>query len=328
MVIMEDKNKENINEERKYCVYIHTSPSGKKYVGQTGQDPARRWGKNGDNYLRKRDGEYCHRAFAHAILKYGWDNFKHEIIEDALTKEEADDLEKLLIENLNTKDSKYGYNLKDGGIGGGGFSEETLRKMSESHKGIKQSEETIRKRFENLRGENHFQYGIPLSKEVKKKISDSKKGDKHHMYGKHMSEETKEKLKKSQKARKIAQYDLYGNLIKIWDSMGDAARESNIHKTNISACCRKKAKTAGGFVWEYYKDENSLNNETYLYSNAKKPVAQYSLSGELICIFNSIGDAESKTGVWRSRIRACCKDNNKVAGGFVWKYYDEIEEAI
>lgn len=43
----------NIIENGNYCVYIHTSPSGKMYVGQTGLKPEQRWGKDGSRYLSK-----------------------------------------------------------------------------------------------------------------------------------------------------------------------------------------------------------------------------------------------------------------------------------
>ena len=80
-----------IIENGNYCVYIHTSPSGKKYVGQTGKTPEQRWGKGGSHYLKKeKDGEYMHQAFARAILKYGWDNIEHEVVASNLTREEAD----------------------------------------------------------------------------------------------------------------------------------------------------------------------------------------------------------------------------------------------
>ena len=64
----------NVIENGNYCVYIHTSPSGKKYVGQTMRNPEQRWGKNGIQYLNKKKEKYTHPAFANAILKYGWDN--------------------------------------------------------------------------------------------------------------------------------------------------------------------------------------------------------------------------------------------------------------
>jgi len=59
---------------------MHTSPSGKCYIGQTCQSCEERWGINGSNYIKKKDGNFIHPKFAQAILKYGWDNIKHEIL--------------------------------------------------------------------------------------------------------------------------------------------------------------------------------------------------------------------------------------------------------
>lgn len=115
-------------DEELYCVYCHQNKiNGKRYIGQTiHQDkPALRW-KNGTGY---KDSLY----FYNAIQKYGWDNFYHYIIQDNLTKEEADELEELNIMFYNTLNRNYGYNLKHGGSNGQ-LSEQSKQKLSESLK--------------------------------------------------------------------------------------------------------------------------------------------------------------------------------------------------
>ena len=62
-----------------YCVYMHTSPSGKAYIGITCQTPEYRWGKEGKGYVN------C-VAFFNAILKYGWDNIGHQILHRVFAK--------------------------------------------------------------------------------------------------------------------------------------------------------------------------------------------------------------------------------------------------
>lgn len=44
--------------------------------------------------------------------------------------------------------------------------------------------------------------------------------------------------------------------INVFSSMNEAERMTNIKAQNISACCRGKRKTAGGFKWRYANDKN------------------------------------------------------------------------
>lgn len=51
--------------------------------------------------------------------------------------------------------------------------------------------------------------------------------------------------------KKIGQYDLQGNLIKEWQGMRMAAKNLNICYSSIYKCCKRKIKTAGGYIWRY-----------------------------------------------------------------------------
>ena len=75
-------------EERNYKLYVHISPSNKRYYGITSTSTVQRW-NNGKGYKT----QYFYRA----IKKYGWENFKHEILFDNLTKDEACLLEQCYI---------------------------------------------------------------------------------------------------------------------------------------------------------------------------------------------------------------------------------------
>lgn len=93
--------------EKKWCVYVHIAPNGKKYVGITSQKPEKRW-KNGKGYNHN-------EHFKSAIDKYGWNNFQHIILFDNLKEEEAKRLETLTIALLRTHINKFGYNKTFGG---------------------------------------------------------------------------------------------------------------------------------------------------------------------------------------------------------------------
>src|SRR5574344_416516 len=92
-----------------YCVYVHTTPSGKMYVGQTKQSVNQRWLK-GKGYL---DNPH----FMNAIRKYGWNNIQHKIVASNLTDEQADELERQLIHKYDSTNPEIGYNIQLGGHG-------------------------------------------------------------------------------------------------------------------------------------------------------------------------------------------------------------------
>lgn len=137
-----------------YCVYIHTFPNGKVYVGITCTAPERRWRADGSGY-RKQPVIY------HAIKKYGWENVNHEIIASNLTKDEACKFEMLLIDKLKSNQHEFGYNVDNGGQTSGSHSPETLEKMRKS-----------------MLGEKNHNYGKDFSKETREKLSLSHKGKK------------------------------------------------------------------------------------------------------------------------------------------------------
>lgn len=107
--------------EKKYIVYCHTNKeNNKKYIGITCQKAKRRW-QNGKGYLGS-------PYFLSAIKKYGWDNFKHEILFEGLSKVEAENKEIELISKYNLTNRKFGYNSRYGG-NSNIPNEETLEKM-------------------------------------------------------------------------------------------------------------------------------------------------------------------------------------------------------
>lgn len=52
------------------------------------------------------------------------------------------------------------------------------------------------------------------------------------------------------KKKMIHQYDLKGNLIKIYQTKAQAAKELNLDSGSISKVCQGKRKTCGGFIWK------------------------------------------------------------------------------
>lgn len=229
-----------------FCVYKHTAPNGKVYIGITKDDPEHRW--------RSGKGYYQNIHFTGAINKYGWENFKHEILFDELTKEEACEKEIELIAKYKSNNPEYGYNHSIGGecpALGNKHTEETKNHMSE-----------IRK------GENAYWYGKHRSAETCKKISETKKGKpvcektkQALLYAaNHQSEETRRKISEAGKGNNHA---VKGKVLcvetgVVYESAVDASNKTGISRSGINKVCNKTkyCKTAGGYHWELIKEGN------------------------------------------------------------------------
>lgn len=282
-----------LNETENYCVYVHTSPSNKAYIGITSKDPKERWGYNGSHYKKN-------KHFWNAIQKYGWDNFEHKILFEQLTKDEACRIEILLIALFGTQNPKFGYNISPGGelgITGCHLSDETKQKLSETHKGLLTGEKnpmygvTPRERmdkdaYNSWLKQTNARVSSEEFKEKMRKINTGKKysdetnvkkgrkGENHPMYGKHHTEETKEKI----------------------------------------SCANTGKK---------YSDEiNSKKGRKGTSNPSAKIVEQYSKDGLFIKRWDCATLASKTLGIDLSSIIACCRGTNgrKTAGGFIWKY--------
>lgn len=238
--------------QKTFCVYKHTAPNGKVYIGITSRTAEKRW-NNGHNYKQN-------KHFYNAIQKYGWNNFEHEIIFNNLSKEDACEKEKNLIAKYNSNNRKFGYNNS---IGGENPSQGAHWKLSK---------EVIEKRASKMRGRK-------LTEEHRKKLSDSHKGHSSCLKGKTLSEETKNKISQSlkewnrnnvspNKGRKYkkSEYAImrtseghYKKIIcieteEIFDSLQMASKLKNIDGSSLSKVCRGKRQTAGGFHWRYFNE--------------------------------------------------------------------------
>lgn len=252
-----------------YSVYKHTSPSGKVYIGVTKQQPHLRW-QNGLGY---RTQEYFYRA----ILKYGWDNFEHEIVYQTESYVDANSKEIELIAKYNSTDKNYGYNIENGGNLKKTVSESTRLKLRNHHttpeyrKLVLQinatrwsDPEEHRKMSERTSGENNPMHGRKLTDEHKRKLKEGfakvvfigKKGADNPMYGKHHSKEVKKRLseiKMGANNPRAKQVICVETQMK-YGSVREACRSTGISRDSISRVCLGKLKTAGGFHWEYVKE--------------------------------------------------------------------------
>ena len=219
--------------EKSYCVYKHTAPNGKVYIGVTSQMLKRRF-NNGKGYFHN-------EHFKRAILLYGWENIKHEVLKNGLNREEAIDEEKRLIAFYNSTDQTKGYNLMTGGDGLGTHTQETCKKLSLLATG------------------NKWCVGRKLRDETKEKIGAAQLGRKQTDERRaHVSaclkgrKQTDEHIarRSASKCKPVSQY-LSGEEIAQYPSAKAAAESVGGFKGNITSCCRGRLKTIYGFAWRY-----------------------------------------------------------------------------
>ncbi len=206
-------------------VYCHTNKiNGKKYIGITKRKLEERCGTNGVDYKNS-------TRFYNAILKYGWENFDHEILEENLTREEANEREQYYINLYNTMDDRYGYNITSG-------------------------------------GDNNF-YRIPLTEEQKQLVSENTKKAMNepkrraHMLEVYKSDDWIEKNSKSAKVQwattdlKLKVQEANGRKVQCLDtgkkymSIIEASKDTGISRYKISQSCKMENYLADGTNWQF-----------------------------------------------------------------------------
>lgn len=274
------------SENRTWYIYCHTAPNGKRYIGQTCQEPEKRWA-NGHGYR-----DQLH--FKRAIDKYGWDNFKHSILCSVSCKEYADFLEQWFIEKWDTFNPEHGYNHTKGGGGNLGRvpSEEERRKISECQKG-KTIPNDVRQKISQALKDGYASGRIEapsMSEEARKKMSEDRTGSGNPMYGVHHSAKTRAQMSRSRTGiphttewrenisaaryasdkiprRAVNQYTVDGALIAQYRSIKEASEATGIVSTHIYGCCNHLNWTAKGTIWRYQdRPETFPPQQTGLFS--------------------------------------------------------------
>lgn len=287
-------------QDKKWVVYKHTSPSNKVYIGITSLDPKQRWA-NGLGYRTQ-------TVMWNAIKKYGWDNFKHEILESDLSYDEAREKEIYYIDKYKSNCRKYykptmGYNMDDGGCTGNGhpFSDEAKKKVSNStyHLAKRKSIDC----YDMLGNLTGIYPDLPaILKDyptiAKTNIVKNCKGIINSLQGfrffYHEDTNGKEKIepysyfieKKAKNERVVSQYTLDGEYVNTFNTVLEAAKSINADSTKIRKVCNQEQRTFKGFQWVYgSKEENGLFLEPRVYDNYNERV----IDGKIVKYKNLTG---------------------------------------
>lgn len=292
-----------------WYVYIHIFPNGKKYIGITSQSLKNRW-RDGKGYKEQ-------PIIWKAIQKYGWDNIEHKILFENLSKEEAEKKEKELIKEFDTLIyNNKGYNIQEGGL---------------HHQNIVNREEVIKlwKTGENMK---YIAEKLKCSPKTISYILDQNgitKEEKKQRQQQASAEATQKSM-----GKKVNQFDLNKNYIATYPSLQEASKAVNANNQYyIKSCCEGKVSKAHGFLWQYYKEENIINgipkwdNSIKMKKSQKRKVIQYDLNMNELARYDSISEAAKALGKKKfSGISEVCSGKQKTAGGFIWRYEEDIKD--
>lgn len=272
---------------------IRNIQNGKCYVGQS---------ENVKRRVEAHERALRHNLHYNVHLQSAWNMYGSSSFEFVLlelcTEAKLDEREIYYIEIYNAFSN--GYNMNIGGNANRGYrhTDESKRKMRESHRDVSgennpmfgraiqefmTDEEIISWRqhlSEATRGEKNPFYGKTHCKETREKLSNALKGrfvgEKSPNYGKQLTPERCERMSSSRKYYLELHPELrYVSATKVFclstnelfDSMSDAARKYGIMSSNISTCCAGGVHYVGTneagtrLVWVYYEDYLNMTDD-------------------------------------------------------------------
>lgn len=300
--------------ENTYKIYKYTNLiNGKIYIGQTIGDLKYRAGCNGYKYRK------C-PYFYNAIQKYGWDNFTVEILQDNLTRSQANELEVEYIKKFDSQNPEIGYNISDGGN-----TNSVLRKIVYQYdldgkyiqewESVSEAERYYNSTIDvNKRSSAGYQWKYEKFEQISPILNPNNTG----------------------KNKKVYKYDLDGNFICEYNSMSEAAEYNGNPNgfKHISSCCNQKRKSAMGFRWSFILVDK-LSNDDKIKRIIKHKIAKINpTTNEIIEVFDSPSEAaqtvkdksksksQNLTDIGKHICNCCRKGLKYTCYGYKWQFAD------
>lgn len=332
-----------MSEERKYCVYKHTSKiDGRAYVGITRVGVKQRW-HSGKGYKRN-------QYFWRYIQKYGWDSLEHEILYDDLSEEDAVKIEKKLIAEWDLTNRDKGFNLDLGGSTNNTFwrgvyciethSEYDGTRIAERETGVRANNICYacngKRQYagKDANGKKfHWVYSdekwlIPqiinncmFQKEYLNLKEESLFEEYKNKCIRRSVSRTREDLRKN-----VYQYDLQGELLAVYSGLEEAATATKSNMSEIGQRCNGVGFTCGGYLWSYSRRSFS-EDELLAAQNASnhQTILQYDFDMNLVAEYvegNGLKENNSKY----QHVRNVCRRFKDSAYGYVWRFKGESQE--
>ena len=107
-------------------------------------------------------------------------------------------------------------------------------------------------------------------------------------------------------------------LIAMLDSVRNGYNTSSYSRGTCKRTEETKKKISESLTGKHLSEEHRKHMSES--TTSKKPVLQFSKTGEFIAEYPSEMEAERKTGCYLAHISKCCKGKRKSTGGYIWKY--------
>lgn len=315
--------------------------NNKRYIGQS-IDIENRFIRHKSELNNNR---HVNRHLQASWNKYGMNNFKFQIIEEC-TKEELNTKEQYWIKFYDTYNDGYNMDFGGDGILGCKHTASQISKMrkiqnpnpvlrfdhnyiflgyyeggvSHAAKSLNYTKECILRCCKHTGNKIDYKNNYWVYEE--EYLNDNFSWEKYLTQTKAC--EVSNKNHKKCNSKKICQYDLKRNLIKVWDSFSDI-EQAGFTRNQVNTICnkRKGKKTHKGYIWAYDDYEFSDGYFDCLKCNSslnkQKKIIKYNFDGSVINVYDSLTLAAYDNNIDSSCISYAAK-NHSVAANFLWAY--------
>lgn len=301
----------NTKDNTLWCVYAHVNKiNGKIYIGIS-SNIKNRWRVSAYDKTQ---------AIRVAFDKYGWDNFKHIILIENLSKIMAQECEKYLIKKYNSQNKDIGYNRSPGGeliqvlcgvdspyskttyqydLDGNFIKEWVCARDAEQELGLTNITACCRGEYKK---HGNWQWSYEYVDHMDKYIPPDYTQYNWASYP------------------RVYKYSTSGEFLEIIDDV-HVFKDVNYRRAVVE-CCKGIRVQAGGYIWLF---ENDVSNEKIKdivcrYQKAYRSVNQYDLDGKYIQTFLDAKEAAHYLRGCKTAINHACSGKSGEALGYQWRY--------
>lgn len=120
--------------------------------------------------------------------------------------------------------------------------------------------------------------------------------------------------------KKVIQYNLMGNFIKIWDSVSEIVYSLKIKDKGLYANLNGVSVTCANYIWKWYTEDYLQKITVDIPNKGKHFVYQYDKQCNCINTYESVFEASNITKIDTASIFKVTHKQRKTAGGYIWSY--------